>query len=190
MTNEETESEVLTALFRQKRAEAPPAGVPGDPFVVDTEEKVEWLLRRLACMESERSRVKAQAQAIVGGLDRDIKTLRERFEPDLRAFAQRRIERDGGRRKSVELLQGTLAFRSVPQGLRVCDESEAQRYAATNSMEDAFVSRFNAAAYREIALGRLRGAGEILPGIEIVPEHESFSVRFPKDAKETGEQGE
>ena len=48
------------------------------------------------------------------------------------------------------------------------------------------IEKLNATTYREEAARRMQQHGEILPGIERVPEQESFAIRFGK--KEEGEE--
>jgi hypothetical protein len=152
-------------------------------FHIDSEERACWLLRKLANLEAERARVKAQAAQIVAQLDSEEKSLRDRFEAEACAWARAELERrHKGRRKSLVLLQGTLAFRLVPATLRVDDLA-----AALNTAVTVGAVKVDADAYRRHALDTLKATGEILPGCVHQGEREHFSVRFGKDAG-TGDQ--
>jgi hypothetical protein len=84
-------------------------------FVLDSEEKVNWLLRKLANIEAEKQRVTAQYQTMMAVLESDERSLRYCFENDLRAFAAQKLAEGGNRRKTVPLLQGSLSFRTLPR---------------------------------------------------------------------------
>jgi phage host-nuclease inhibitor protein Gam len=147
-------------------------------FHIDSEERACWLLRKLANLDAERTRVRAQAAAIVAQLDSEEKSLRDRFEAETCAWARAELERrHKGRRKSLVLLQGTFAFRTVPATLRVDDLA-----AALNTAVTVGAVKVDTAAYRAAALNAQRTTGELLPGVVIAPEHETFAVRFGKDS--------
>ncbi len=88
----------------------------------------------------------------------------------------------GNHRRSLHLLQGTFAFRTVPATLRVDDTA-----AALNTAVTVGAVRVDADAYRRHALGTLKATGEILPGCVPVGEREHFAVRFGKDSS-TGDE--
>ena len=122
-------------------------------------------------------------------VDTDEKRLRDRFEAEAREWARAELAKRGNRRRSLALLQGTFAFRTVPATLRVDDTA-----AALNTAVSVGAVRVDTAAYRAAALEARDATGELLPGVVIVPEHETFAVRFGKDTdtsatggKEAGE---
>ena len=144
-------------------------------FHITDEAAANWLLRKLANIEAEKQRVKAQAAEIVAALDADAARLRFLYEAELAAFARERLAQGGNRRKSLHLLQGTLAFRTVPASLRVADAEAALPRAHALGCTRVEV---DATAYREAAQKALEKTGELLPGVQRVPEHESFTLRF------------
>ena len=107
-------------------------------------------------------------------LDADEKSLRDRFEAEAREWARAELlRRYKGRRKSLALLQGTFAFRTVPATLRVDDVT-----AALNKAVEVGAVKVDTAAYRAATLDTLKQTGELLPGCVLVPECEHFAVRF------------
>ena len=98
-------------------------------FHITDEAGANWYARKLATIEAERARVKAQAAKIVAQLDSDENSLRARFEAEAREWARQELARRGNRRRSLTLLQGTFAFRQVPAALRLADEAAALDYA-------------------------------------------------------------
>ena len=146
------------------------------PFVIDSEDRVCWYLRKLANIEAEKMRVKAQAAAIIARLDSDESGLKYRFDNQVQEWTRRQIE--GTRRKSYPTLQGTLSFRSVPARLAVSDAAAALIFAQEAGF--ALVTTLDAAAYRKEAQRRLHETGETIPGMESVAAAETFSVSFGK----------
>jgi phage host-nuclease inhibitor protein Gam len=152
-------------------------------FVLDSEEKVNWLLRKLANIEAEKQRVTAQYQTMMAALESDERSLRFRFENDLRTFTAQKLAEGGNRRKTVHLLQGSLSFRTLPQALKVNDITSAVAFARVTGLpclETVTEEKFNANIYRQRAQEVLKERGEILPGIEVLPERETFAVKFGK----------
>jgi len=151
-------------------------------FVIDSNDKAEWALCKLGNWDAEEKRIKAQAQAMLSRIATDRDKFLSRFEADLEAFARAQIEASGGKRRSHELLQGTLAFRKVPPQLSVVDREAALAYAKQHA-PTAVAEVLNATEYREGALLALQQNGEVLPGMELKPERESFSIRFKESAE-------
>src|SRR5947209_5050438 len=94
-----------------------------EAFTIDSDRAAEWLLRKLANLESEKARVQAQAAAIVKALDSDAERLNYLYGAQLEHYCRAKMEQ--GRGKSVRFLQGTCAFRTVPAGVRVADAGAA-----------------------------------------------------------------
>ena len=155
--------------------------VDTERFVLDSEDKVNWLLRKMANLQAERERIGAQYETMLKALESEEKSLRWRFEDDLKAFAAMQIAKNGGRRKSLHLLQGTLSFRTLPQSVKVANAEAALEYAKANNLPCvATVERLETATYRDVAQTRLVNDGELLPGVEVLPERELFRISFGK----------
>ena len=149
---------------------------------------------KLANIEAERARVKAQAARMVAQLDADEQRLRFRFEAGAREWARAELDRRyKGRRKSLTLLQGTFAFRAVPPTLRLADEAAALDYAERRAAFKGnpegtgpadfppcapLVPVLDAVTYRQAAANWFEQTGELLPGCVHVGERETFAVRF------------
>jgi len=161
--------------------EQPTTATP-EAFHITDEAGANWYARKLAGFEAERARVTAQAAKIKAQLDADEKSLKDRFEAEAREWARAELDRRyKGRRRSLALLQGTFAFRAVPATLRVDDVAAALSTAATLG-----AVKVDAAAYRAAAVEAQKTTGELLPGVVIVPERESFGVTFGKDSHDSG----
>lgn len=154
------------------------------PFCIDSIERAEWLLRKLANIAAEKARIKAQAALMIAQLGADAAQLEHRFGSELETFVKAELARRGGKRKSLTLLQGTCAFRTVTGGLTISDQVAAVK-AARETAPDLFtvhtVEDFDADGYLALAEAAKADSGELLPGVDTVPDRESFSIRFGKE---------
>jgi phage host-nuclease inhibitor protein Gam len=159
---------------------APPMPIEEpEQFTIDTIERANWYLRKLANLEAEKRRVLAQAEQIVTQLDADAESLRYLYQSSLENLVRQELARTGNRRKSLTLLQGTCSFRTVAPSVKIADTQAALLFVKESLPEMVrTVETLDLIAYKERAESRLRADGELLPGVEVVPERESFSVRF------------
>ena len=159
-----------------------PTATP-EVFCIDSEERANRYARKLATIEAERARVKAQAAKIIAQLDGDENSLKDRFEAEAREWARAELAKRGNRRRSLALLQGTFAFRAVPATIRLDDVA-----AALNHAVEVGAVKVDAAAYRAAALEAQKATGELLPGVVLVPASEHFGVNFGKDSGKEGDE--
>jgi len=152
-----------------------------EEFIIDTEERLNWYLRKLANLDAERQRIKSQAAAMIARLDTDENGLKHRFESQVIEFTRRQIE--GTRRKSYQTLQGTLSFRTVPPSLKITDEDAALTFAQKYSVCLDTAPRLDPVKYREHAKIFLADSGELIPGVELSSSRESFSITFGKSTE-------
>ncbi len=144
-------------------------------FSIDSTDRANWLLRKLANLDTEKTRVKAQAEAILRQLDTDREGLLYLYGSQLEAFTRQELAKTGNRRKSLTLLQGTCGFRTVPARMSVTDAAAALDYAKANLPEAVkTLETLDPAAYRK----RAEETGELLPGLVALPSQEAFSVKF------------
>ncbi|HLK55295.1 MAG TPA: host-nuclease inhibitor Gam family protein, partial [Chthonomonadaceae bacterium] len=140
-------------------------------------------------IEAEKARVSAQAAAILKQLDGDRDRLLHLYEAELSAFVSTKIAANGGRRRSIHFLQGSCGFRRVPAHVSVKDTSVALLHAKEAGLLEAVktVEKLDADAYRVLAEARQSAAGTLLPGCELVPEMDRFSIKFPNGNEEAEE---
>ncbi|HLK57198.1 MAG TPA: host-nuclease inhibitor Gam family protein [Chthonomonadaceae bacterium] len=166
--------------------EAAPVAVPvvteslDTRFHINSDVAANWLLSKLASIDAEIQRVTAQAAIIVKQLEADRDSLLYLYEAELSAFVSQKIAESGGRRRSVHFLQGSCGFRRVPAHVSVKDTGAALLHAKEAGLPAVVtVEKLDAAAYREIAEARMSADGTALPGCEVVPETDRFSIKFP-----------
>lgn len=153
------------------------AGTPDHDttFHINDEKSANWYLRKLANIDAEKQRVQMQADTIIAQLEADADGLKRLYEGELKEYVRQTLEAGGNRRRSITMLQGTCAFRTIPAGFRIVDTAAALNHALAY-LPDAIdtICVLSTVAYRRV----VEETGEILPGIETTPERESFSVRF------------
>lgn len=158
-------------------------------FAIDTEDKANWLLGKLAAIDNEKARIKAQAEQRTRELDADRESLLFRFGAELEQWTRTEAERR--RRKTVTLMQGTLAFRTVPAGLRfVLPDDYYKEIEVIEKAQELGCTHMeiNRSEYIKEAKTLMETTGELLPGIERVEAKESFSIRFGSGKKGQGEE--
>ena len=150
-------------------------------FHIDSIGAADWLLQKYFAIDAEIALLKAQAEAAVKRLQSDREGLERLYQSELESFIRSLIAQDKKGRKSLILPHGTCAVRAVPGGLRITDENAALKY-ARSCAKDAIRTeeRLDSAKYRELAEKALQSEGEMLPGIDMQPDRESFTVKFGK----------
>jgi phage host-nuclease inhibitor protein Gam len=169
---------MITDIFEKSLCELE-AEEAGERFHITTPEAADWLLRKLANIEAEKARVSAQAQKIVAQLSADAEALRRLYEGELVDFTRRTLAEAGRGRRTLHLLQGSVALRLVPASVRVSDPFAALSYAKQNTPD--LVRRqetVDTAGYQQLAAKRLQESGDVLPGCESTPARETHRITF------------
>jgi len=152
-----------------------------EEFHIDNEAAALWYLRKLANIEAEQKRVKRQAQALLDSLNADAESLKRLYQSELEHWA--RGEMEARRKKTLHTLQGTLRFRTVPARLAIEDPSEAFLACLEEQWEGCIETKeaLIPSEFLKLAQERLEAHGELVRGVVMVPERESFSVSFAKE---------
>jgi phage host-nuclease inhibitor protein Gam len=149
-------------------------------FRIDTESKVEWALRKIGAWDAEAARVKAHSESILNRIAGEKASFLARFQVELEEFARQKVS--DGKRRSYETVYGTLAFRKVPSTLAIADQDAALAWAREHA-PTAVRETLSVKEYSEHAKLALQETGEVLPGVEVKPERESFSIRFKGESE-------
>jgi hypothetical protein len=118
--------------------------------------------------------------------DTDTQRLQHLYGAELQEYARQTLAATGNRRRSITLLQGTLAFRSAAPHLRVCDPDAAPLRAKKNApalIAVESVERLDTDGFRDAAERIRADAGELLPGVEYSEGGDAFSLSFPTEVK-------
>ena len=149
-------------------------------FRVDSADAATWVVDLFNTNDEKQARLRAQYEAMMAALKNERERLQGRFILELEAWFD---AQDKGKAKSLKLLTGTLAKRTVPgkpAALAVVDPAAALGWAATQYP----------GAVRQVPtldpatlVAYVRETGEAVPGVELLPgrpEYESFSVKGAK----------
>ena len=148
-------------------------------FHITDDASANWLLRKLANLEAEKARIQAQAAEMVRQLDADAERLKHLYEGELLDYCRRTLAANGNRRRSCTFLQGSVSFRSVGPSVKVSDPAEALVYAQESGLHVVkTVVTLDMGAFREQAEAYMQEMGELLPGLETTPEHETHRLTF------------
>ena len=124
-------------------------------FSINSETAANWLLQKLANIEAEQRRVKAQAEEIINRLRSDAERLQYLYGAQLEDFCRVRLAEGKNRRRSVAFLQGTCGFRTVPASIKITDMEAALLYA--EGIGRGVKTVLDANFYRGMAEEALRG---------------------------------
>ena len=157
-----------------------PAGHKG-PWQPETIRDVEWCLERLGDSEAERAEIDAQAKAAIEAIEkrRDAITNRlerraEWFDHLLEEWARsHRDEIVKVKRKSRELLGGTIGFRSKAEKVVILDEAAVIAWAEQHHLE--FLDMRPKLDKRALSAFVL-STGEVPPGCDVEVANEAVHI--------------
>jgi phage host-nuclease inhibitor protein Gam len=157
----ETDIEIMKTVPRQ--------------FEVSDEGSANWLIRRVIDSRSYAQRVKQWADQELRRAAREEQTLMFLFGRQLEQWAKSEIEKLNGRRKSLNLPAGSVAFRTTPTRIVVDDESRVIAWARTN-LPSAIVT---VEKLSRTTLNEYAAKTGVIPddGVHVEPSRESFSIR-------------
>lgn len=165
------------------------AAAPRTDFQLSTLEHLEWYVGKKADLASKISRIKAQAAAMIRDLEREEERLDWRYAEQAEAVLRTQLATRRG--KSLKLLTGTVGVRKVAGRVTVLDDAALQDAIRTQAphLQEAITTRVDPkrlsqlvkvigdTAYRPDA----GEAQDLLPGLGIVPERETFYVKSAAD---------
>lgn len=142
-----------------------------EPWEITDESKAAWAVDKVLAARERLGRIKAACQAMVEQAEREVADTEAFFLPQLEAWARANPPRKS---KTIKLMTGSLAFRTVPGGPRVVDEGQCTDW-AKRYCPDAIkvVERLSVTAIKDY----IANYGELPPGVEIAPDSERFDVK-------------
>lgn len=140
-------------------------------FQIDTEEKASWVIGKRNALESRRTILKAQYDAMKKDIDNDLRAWEFCFLEKLKWFVRSSLPKD---KKSVKFLTGTAGFRSSPGSLAITDEEKAMAWAEKNCPDAIVVKKsLSVSTLKEY----MKKTGEVPDGTEFSGEEENFYVK-------------
>jgi len=141
---------------------------PPRQFSPDTEERVDWLLRKLFEDQERINRIQAAADMRIAEVEGGMLYLASRYAEPLAEFLEGALRHARRGAKSVRLSEGLLGFRSEKGGPRVTDKAEATRWAEAH--DDPTAPRFGEWVYvadPKKLVAHVVNTAEPIPGVEI-----------------------
>jgi phage host-nuclease inhibitor protein Gam len=149
-------------------------------FVVDSLEKAEWCLRKLAKLAQEDAEDEAMAQREIERIQAWLEARkkprqqsREFFEEHLRRFHQRLLEEDPKGNKTVKLPHGTLKARKLPDKWEY-DEQAIVEWAKVNARIELI--RIKEEPDKQAIKEYVKMTGEVIPGVTVTRQGIKFDV--------------
>lgn len=147
--------------------------------------ELDWALSRVADLEQEKSENAAIVQQAIDRLKVRLERLNAQADRGL-TFFQSRIQAyaeahraellKGGKAKSRKLPHGTVAWKKVPAKATVADKDALLAWAKEQPVESGMV-RFKEEAAWDRIKEHVETTGEDIPGVELKPEGETFTVK-------------
>ena len=149
-------------------------------FTITDEDSADWYLARVAALHAEEALLRATREAKIKRVVNERKGLEHRFQASLEHWTRQRLE--GSRVKSLVLDHGQVCLRKGKSGLQIVDKEAALLFAVEHDKTEAlrFAPSLDIGIYERMALYIRDETGELIPGVQIVEEHDEFSIRFPK----------
>jgi len=146
-----------------------------EQFSVHDESSANWVIRQIIERRAYAKRCAEWCEREQSRARHEEEFFLFRYGQQLLEFARQKIAAQGGRRKSVNLPAGTLAFRKAPSRIVVDDEAAVIAWAKLNQPELVTVVEH----LSKSALNRMVETTGELPdtGVHIEAEREDFYIR-------------
>ena len=154
-------------------------------FVPVTEDDIERLLARQAALIAEAQRVTQRAARMADACTKQRQWITDHYGAMMEAYAKGAISRQGGKKKSVALLNGTLGYRTKAANIVIPAETEADAlaWAQENYTQAVKVTTsLSRSAIKEILEGTPGGVvdkqtGELLTWARVEPAENVFYIK-------------
>jgi hypothetical protein len=110
------------SLLSANELEAEAPMIVPEQFVIDDAQKASWVVRKVVEARAYAQRVEAWCERELRRAGREEAWLLRRFEPELVAWTRAELQRQSGRRRSLDLPGGTVGFRLQPPKVEIIDE--------------------------------------------------------------------
>lgn len=170
----------MESELRSSEADASDITAPEDltlpsSFAVNSDESANWVIRRIVEARGYSERCAEWCRREQARARHTEQFFLWRFGSQLTAWAQRRIDENGGRRKSISVPAGTAGFRHEAAKLVIDDEGAVIAWAKCNNPNLVVVTE----SISKSALNtHVSQTGE-LPnaGVRLEPERERFYIK-------------
>ncbi len=155
-------------------------------FVVNSDERLAWLVGKKADLASRKARVAVQAASMIADIQREEDRLDDMYGAQAEAVLRDLLSRQRRRNaRSFKFLEGTIGLRTTPEGLRVTNkDSLMDGILGHPELMPLIRDSIDATEFKRhvtVADGRLylKATGEHLhlPGIELTPAVEKVYIK-------------
>ncbi len=159
----------------------------GGEFHIEDEDSADWYLKILGRYENELGCLHAQYLQRVERVTKAKASFEKRFGEEFNHYVLEAIKRPGFKGKTLHLSYGSAAVTSYKRKLKVANAAAARAF-AKQSVPAAITivpatEKLSVSSYTDAAQQALNDTGEIMPGIEIVPECDKVAVKLPGGEK-------
>lgn len=147
-----------------------------DAFVLDSKEKADWVLKKLAGWDAEYELVERQMLEILERITQKRLNFEERFMEELKQYSSSLLPETEG--KTICLPHGKIQFRTVPQSYKVEITVDELKKSMPYFIRTVTTETVDKAEYLKTAKLELKNTGELLPGITVTPTYEKFDIKF------------
>jgi hypothetical protein len=153
-------------------AEEPGAGdLPDASAVITGEDQATWALDHILTQRERLERIKRSCADMIASAQSMVDDAERYYLPELERWAKGQLT---GKKRSLKLPTGQLAFRTVPAGLRVLSEAEALAWA---KQERPDLVRVKESVLVSELKAHFDQTGELPAGAERTEGRDSFSVK-------------
>ena len=149
---------------------------PQWPGVVN-DDTAAWVAGKLVSYDEEEQRIELQAQRLIEKVRSRRRGFEARFLDELRRYCDERL--GDHRTRTLSLLTGDCCFRKIPGGVRVVDKVLTQAW-ADERLPTAIATKVVKTLIDSEIKEHARVTGELPPGVEVVPDRETFVVKGGK----------
>lgn len=150
---------------------------PYQPFVIDNDEKADWVLSKLFKWQAEMTQITKQYTEMQTRVQTKMNKFDEHFREQLRHYTEAKVlEAKEG--KTVRLLHGNLQLRTVPQSFKVNATVEQMKEVGVQYINVNTTETVNKALYLKDAKKHLVDTGELVALIDVTLPYEKFEIEF------------
>lgn len=148
-----------------------------DEFRIQSDEAASWVVNQILSADDEIRRITIQSKTLLAAAQARLTRLHERFDTELAEYVSTRL-RPGSR--TLHLPHGSCGFRRVPGGPRVVDHDAVILWAREH-LPEVIREEVVVSLDARVVADHCRKTGEIPPGVEIVPDRDTFTVKCKKE---------
>ena len=150
-------------------------------FHILTRAHLEWFVRLLTEIASQRARVREQAAKIDAQFAGQLRYLARRFGPEVEPLVDAMLAASKPKKRSVDLFAARIGYRTTPAAPTVADRAAARAWALAQDDAEQFGTYGYTLDARKV-IAHVKDTGEVVPGVEQREARESLYLKAPDGA--------